>query len=142
MTVTPAHDQSVDNKYIVHYPAHYPRQQDPQYPLFEAYRKQTVATAKCYIGERVGFQYCTGGLELHHAHLEFSTVNGALWQAVAKDYPSVTDENALQAWAESEPNFRWLCQYHHRGHAGAHVASHADWEAGQYVPGLLSMVKK
>jgi hypothetical protein len=30
------------------------------------------------------------------------------------------------------------CVYHHRGPGGAHTASHSDWEAGQYVPALIS----
>jgi hypothetical protein len=30
------------------------------------------------------------------------------------------------------------CAWHHRGAAGAHTASHSDYEASQYVQGLIS----
>jgi hypothetical protein len=75
---------------------------------------------------------------LHHAHIEFSLANGIDIAAIMVDYPSLTDDAAVQAWVESEPNLRWICAFHHRGHAGAHVAAHADWEAGQYIKALIS----
>ena len=39
---------------------------------------------------------------------------------------------------ESGANFRWLCAFHHRGAAGAHCASHSDWEGEQYIRGLIT----
>jgi hypothetical protein len=138
MTTTPAHDQAVSHKYTVHYPAHGPREGDPHYHLFHAYHEKYGPRARCYVGQRIGFDECAGGLELHHAHLEFAVQNAAVWEAVAKDYPQVHDQESLDRWVESEQNFRWLCVFHHRGHAGAHVASHADWEAEQYSPGLVT----
>ncbi len=137
-SVTPAHDQKIGHHYVIHFPSHYPRDSDPHYHLFEAYRKSHVAMAKCYVGERVGFQECAGGLELHHAYLEFAVVNAALIEAIQKDFPAVTDEASLASWAESEQNFRFLCQFHHRGHAGAHVASHSDFESECYVKNFIS----
>ena len=68
-----AHDQVTTNNYLVHYPAHPERTSDPHYRDFDAYRKATQATAVCAIGgHRKDFSECNGGLELHHAHIEFS----------------------------------------------------------------------
>lgn len=128
--------QNVTHSYVLRFPAHAPRKDDPHYALFEAYRKAHVATAKCYVGQRVGFEHCQGGLELHHDHLEFAVLNAVDLKALQVDFPDVTDEDALQRWAESEPNFRFLCEKHHRGSGGAHVLAHADWEASVYDPSL------
>jgi hypothetical protein len=139
MAVTPAHSQQVTHHYTERFPTHLPRREDPYYPLFEAYHKRTRSSAVCFIGQRVGFEYCSGGLELHHAVLEFSTVNGVNLKAIQVDHPDLTDPDAVAKWAESDENFRWLCgMSHHRGNAGAHAASHSDWEASLYVPGFLS----
>ena len=51
----------------------------------------------------------------------------------------VTDEEALQTWAESDLNFRFYCVKHHRSsQAGAHALSHSDFEASCYVPALTA----
>lgn len=54
----PAHQQAETHHYIVHYPPHPPRKGDPHYADFDAYHRKTRATARCYIGERVGFGDC------------------------------------------------------------------------------------
>lgn len=134
---TPAHDERETHHYVLHLPAHAPRKDDPAYGAFEAYRRAHVATAECYVGLRRGLDTCHGGLELHHAHLEFATVNGVDLHALMVDYPEVETEEELLAWAESDANFRWLCVKHHRSsEAGAHALAHADWEASLYVRGL------
>ena len=138
LEVTPAHDQSTTHRYTVHFPEHLPRAEDPNYPAFAAYHRATEATAKCFIGQRVGLSGCVPNLELHHAHLEFSLLNGYDLAAINVDYPDLKDDAAVQKWAESQENFRWLCVFHHRGHGGAHVASHSDWEASQYELGLIT----
>ena len=125
-----AHDQRVSHHYSLHYPQHEPRQGDPHYHLFEAYKRRHKAAARCHVGERIGEQHCAGGLELHHAHLEFADINGVLLEAIEHDYPAIHDQESLDVWAESEPNFRWLCERHHRSvQAGVHSLAHSDWEA-------------
>ena len=148
-----AHDAKQTHHYLVHFPAHPARTGDPHYVDFDHYHRRTRPTARCYVGERIGFGDCRdaqgrptpapdtgpqGGLELHHAHIEFSLQNGIDLAALEKDYPGVSDATTVGAWVESETNFRWLCVHHHRGSAGAHTASHADWEAGQYIRGLIA----
>ena len=136
---TPAHDQKVTRSYTVHYPEHLPRKSDPHYRDFDAYRRRTKKTAKCSIGEhRNDFSECAGSLELHHSHIEFSLQNGVDLKWLEKDYPGVSDPNKVGEWVESALNLLWLCEFHHRGHGGVHVASSSDFEAEKYVRGLIS----
>jgi hypothetical protein len=152
--VVAKHISGETHRYMVHFPPHPAREDDPHYKDFDAYHRKTRATARCYIGERVGFHDCRDehgdpcpppanggeqpGLELHHSHVEFSLQNGVSLKALEKDYPGISSKDEVGAWVESEANFRWLCVYHHRGAGGAHTASHSDWEASQYVLGLIS----
>ena len=113
--MTDAHDQKENHSYIVHYPAHGPRQGDPNYKDFNHYHKTHRKTARCYIGERVGFGDCKDekgklvptpddpsaeqqGLELHHTHIEFALTNGVSLKALEKDYPGVSDPDKVGAW--------------------------------------------
>ena len=153
MTEVPGHEAAQSHRYVVHFPPHPARTSDPHYADFNAYHHRTRATARCYVGERVGWGDCRDaqgkpcpppegpgqqpGLELHHAHVEFSLQNGVSLAALEKDYPGISDPDQVGSWIESDANFRWLCVFHHRGPGGAHTASHSDWEAQQYVFGLI-----
>ncbi len=135
-----AHSQAQSHKYVMHFPPHPAREDDPHYTDFNAYHRKHAATAKCYVGQRIGFDHCSDGpIELHHAIIEFSLQNGVDLKALEVDYPGISNAEQVGEWIESEPNFRWLCPYHHRGQAGAHTAAHADWTAGQYVPTLFGI---
>jgi hypothetical protein len=140
-----AHDQAISHRYVMHFPPHPSRPGDPHYKAFEAYRRKNEATAACYVGARIGTDHCLPGpLELHHAHIEFSLQNGVDPVALAKDFPGIHPDatpDEIDAWVETEPNFRWLCAYHHRGAAGAHTSAHADWEAALYVRNLIGPPK-
>jgi hypothetical protein len=138
MSDTAAHDANQTHHYLLHYPAHPPRTGDPHYVDFEAYRRRTHATAKCSIGEHFNdFSTCHGQLELHHAHVEFSLQNGVDLQRLEVDYPGISNPDEVGAWVESAANLMWLCEFHHRGHGGVHVAAAADFEASKYVRGLI-----
>jgi len=152
--VIQAHTVVQGHRYVLHFPAHPARASDPHYVDFTAYHKKTRATARCYVGQRVGYGDCrdaqgnpalppgdTGqqpGLELHHAHVEFSLQNGISLAALEVDYPGISNPDEVGAWVETAANFRWLCVYHHRGAGGAHTAAHSDWEGQQYILGLIS----
>lgn len=133
--MTDAHQQKVTHSYLVNYPAHPARPDDPHYIDFEHYRKTHIDTAKCVY---VDTGECEGGLELHHRIIEFSLQNGVDFALLEKDYPGISDPTQVGAWVESEPNFEWFCAKHHRGHGGVHVASASDFEAEKYVKGLIS----
>jgi hypothetical protein len=140
--VVAAHQQAETHRYVMHFPDHAPRAEDPHYAAFEAFRRHHRQGAVCYVGERVGLEHCAGTLELHHAVLEFATANAADPRALHRDFPEISETatgEEIADWLESSPGeFRWLCSFHHRGHGGAHTASHADWTAQLYVPGLIT----
>lgn len=151
-----AHEAKQSHTYFVHFPPHPARSGDPHYKDFDHYHRKTRPTARCYIGERLGFgeckdaqgQACTidtkgqqSGLELHHAHVEFSLQQGVSLTALEVDYPGISNPDEVGAWVETEANFRWLCVRHHRGEAGAHSVAHSDWEAAQYVLSLITKEK-
>lgn len=150
--VVPAHTQQESHHYVMHFPPHPARKDDPHYVDFDHYHTKTRRTARCYVGLRIGFGDCRddkgaacaidsagqqSGLELHHAHVEFSLQNGVDLAALEVDYPGISDPTQIGAWVETEANFRWLCVYHHRAGGGAHSVSHSDWEASQYILGLI-----
>jgi hypothetical protein len=142
--VVDAHSQPVSHSYTMHYPAHPARKDDPHYVDFEAYRKAHIGTARCVIGaHRSDFSECSSGdtnkgLELHHAHVEFSLQNGIDLHWLEHDYPGISDPSTVGAWVESGANLVFLCEFHHRGHGGVHVASSSDFEAEKYVKSLIS----
>lgn len=136
--IVPAHTQKVTHSYLLRYPAHEPRTADPFYKDFAAYRRRTVKTAQCSIGlHRNDFTECAGGLELHHSHIEFATMNSIDMAWLERDYPGVSDPNQVGAWVESAKNLMWLCERHHRGDDGVHLLTASDWEAIKYVKGLV-----
>lgn len=135
------HSRRVVHSYTVHYPEHLPREGDPHYRDFDAYRRRTKATAECAVGAHRGdFTECdlTKPLELHHAHIEFSLANGVDLAWLENDYPGVSDPDRVGEWVESADNLMWLCIFHHRGHGGVHVATASDFEAERYVRGLIT----
>lgn len=68
MATTPAHDRKVTNSYLVHYPAHEPRESDPHYRDFDHYRRATEATAKCAVGQhRNDYHRGPGGVHVASA---------------------------------------------------------------------------
>lgn len=133
--MTEAHDQAVTHRYVIHFPAHEPREGDPHYIDFEAYRRRTHATAVCAFDNADCDR--TNPLELHHRIIEFALLNAVNLVALERDYPGVSDPDSVGAWVESATNLEWLCRFHHRGHGGAHVASAADFAAERYVPGMI-----
>lgn len=137
--MTDAHDQKVTHSYTLHYPAHEPRESDPHYRDFRHFHDRTRKDAKCRIGEhRKDFSECRGQLELHHAIVEFALQNQVDLAWLEIDFPGISDPDEVGAWVESDVNLMWLCEWHHRGHGGVHVASASDFEAQKYVPGLIS----
>lgn len=151
--ITPAHAQEFVHRYVVHYPSHEPRQDDPNYADFSEYHKKNRPTARCYVGSIIGFDQCAdekgnpvsvdsdgyqSGLELHHAHIEFALQNSIDLSVLESVYPGVSDASSVGAWVESGANFMWLCTFHHRGAGGAHTATASDWEAEKFVKGLIT----
>jgi hypothetical protein len=123
----------------MHFPAHPVRESDPHYADFEAYRRRTKDTAVCEFALEIGdASECVGGLELHHAHIEFSLQNGVDLARLERRYPGISDPTQIGAWVESADNLIWYCAYHHRGHGGVHTAAASDFEASKFVRGLIT----
>ena len=142
--VTAAHNQVASHRYIIHYPAHEPRWRDPWYADFRAYKKRrkTEGTYVCDFAmeHRAGdMSECDTGhpLECHHRHIEFATMNSVDIKLLDPKYPGVS-KIGVGAWVESAENLMLLCQFHHRSHAGVHVASASDYEATFFIRGLIS----
>jgi hypothetical protein len=133
------HPQPITHHYVMHYPDHAPRKDDPHYKDFEAYHRKTKPTAKCEVGaKRNDFTECAGELELHHSHVEFALANGVDLKWLEVDYPGISNPDEVGAWVETAANLEWLCEFHHRGHGGVHVASASDFTAEEYVRGLIT----
>ena len=139
-----AHAQQVTNRYVVAYPAHPARENDPHYRDFHHIHdvwKADPEKWQCAIGKaRNDFSECdlSKPLELHHAHIEFSLQNGVDLKWLAAAYPGVDDPDEVGAWVESAENLVVYCVRHHRGHGGVHHASASDFEAEKFVRGLIS----
>lgn len=137
--MTDAHDQAVTHHYTMHYPPHPPRQKDPHYRDFEAWKRRNKANAACAKGLAKGdFSECHGGLEAHHAHIEFALQQGVSFEVLERYFPGISNPNEVGEWIETDENLQWLCEFHHRGHGGVHVASSSDYEAETFVKGLIS----
>jgi len=141
--VTPAHIQKMTHNYTVRFPEHPAREDDPHYADFDHIHrawKKDPEKWQCAVGKHRGdFSECDldHPLELHHAHIEFALQNNINLQWLEIDYPGVSNPDQVGAWVESAENLVVLCQFHHRGHAGAHVASASDYEGIKYIKGLI-----
>jgi len=134
-----AHDQQTAHHYLVHYPEHPERTDDPHYRDFEAYRRRTEGLARCQFAVDTGdTSECNGGFELHHAHIEFSLQNGVDLKRLERAYPGISDPSQVGAWIETADNLIWLCAWHHRGNGGVHSAAASDYEASKFVRGLIT----
>lgn len=141
--MTEAHEGGVTHSYTIAYPAHPAREDDPHYKDFNHYHRTTKKDPEiyqCAIGKhRHDFSECSldKPLELHHSHVEFSLQNGVNLEWLEVDYPGISNPDEVGAWVESPANLQWLCEFHHRGHGGVHVASASDYEAEKYVRNLI-----
>lgn len=139
--MTDAHKQKVTHRYVICYPAHEPREHDPNYRDFEAYRRRTKATARCVYAMQTGDDTecdLEHPLELHHSHIEFALQNNVDLKRLEGAYPGVSDPDNIGLWVESAENLEWRCRWHHRGHAGVHCATSSDYEATRFIRNLIS----
>lgn len=125
------HDQMATIHVLSHVPEHAPRADDPHYHLFEQAKARLKRQGlwKCVIGDDL----CSGPVELHHSHIEFSEVNNMDPAKVAEAFGMhFADDNEFQAWIEGPGNLEPLCATHHRTHLGVHVLPGPFWEPLRY----------
>lgn len=145
MAEVAAHKQHVTRSYWVAYPEHGPRESDPHYKDFHAFKenRRAAGTYHCdwAVEHRNGdFSECdlTMPLEAHHSHIEWALLNEVDLSLLEAQYPGVSDADQVGAWVESASNLELLCVNHHRRHMGKHGASYADFEGLSFVRNLLS----
>ena len=142
--LTPAHDQKVTHSYTITYPDHGPRESDPFYADFHAFKKNRKAAGTYWCDFAHEFRggdtsECDTGrpLEAHHKHIEWAMLNEVDLALLEKHYPGVSSMG-VGKWVESAENLELLCVRHHRSHQGKHTAAYADFEAEKDVRGLIS----
>lgn len=140
----PAHLQKVTHSYIVSYPEHGPRESDPWYSDFHAYKAGRKAndTYHCDFAmeHRLGdFSECdlTKPLECHHRIIEFAMMNAVDMDLLEHDYPGVS-AMGVGKWVESAKNLMLLCVVHHRSTNGVHKIAASDYGASFYIRHLFS----
>jgi len=139
-----AHIQKFTHSYTIAYPEHSAREDDPHYVDFHHIQrewKKDPEKWRCAFGaDRGDFSECdlTRPLEIHHNHVEFALLNDIDLSLLNVKYPGVGDRDKLGAWVEDADNLIVYCAKHHRGHAGVHSASSADFEASHFIRNLIS----
>jgi hypothetical protein len=125
--ITPAHQETVDVRFIERWPDHEPRKDDPNYKYFIQAKKRMkkLGLYKC----NVDSNYHWGQLEAHHTKIEFAHINdvdiakfNALWGL------NLTDSE-FQVFVEQQGNLEILCELHHRGQEGIHSLPSPEWNA-------------
>jgi hypothetical protein len=110
-----AHDQKISHSYLIHYPEHGPRESDPYYSDFHAYKagRRAAGTYTCdfAVEHRNGdTSECdlTKPLECHHRFVEFAVLNAVDLTLLEKDFPGIS-EMPVGKWVESDQNLMILC---------------------------------
>lgn len=142
MTV-PAHDQEFTHSYIVYFPAHEPRDDDPHHVDFETWKQKRRDSNTYYCdfahdhrnGDTSECDLSTP-LEGHHSKIEFALMNGVDFTLLAVDFPGI-NEKTVGAWIDSDANLMLLCANHHRGVGGIHNATYSDFSATYYIRNLI-----
>jgi hypothetical protein len=142
--IIPAHTQLVAHRYIINYPEHGPREGDPSYADFHAYKRHRRENGT-YICD-FAVEHRNGDtsecdmskpLECHHAHIEFAMMNAVDLSLLEKDYPGVSSMG-VGKWVESAANLQLLCVVHHRTDNGVHKVSYSDYGASFYIRRLFA----
>lgn len=155
--LVPAHEQVFTHRYMVKYPAHDPRADDPHKHDFLEWkrRRKAAGTYHCdfAIEHRKGdFAECypwpgmtppapaslpLKPLEAHHRVVELAMMNEIDFVLLEADYPGISAQT-VGAWIDSDANLTLLCVNHHRGPGGVHSASYSDFGSEYYVRDLIS----
>lgn len=142
------HVQRITHNYIVRYPAHPGRADDPWHADFEEFkrRRQTSGSYYCDFSQQFrsgDSSECnlTAPLEAHHSIIEYALQNGVDIKLLEQFYPGVS-QMGIGKWIDSDQNLTLLCLWHHRGHGGVHIISAADYAAYKFVRGLIALCMK
>lgn len=144
----PAHEQEFTHRYVVRYPAHAPRANDPHKADFEEWKRRRKASNTYWCDfahdHRNGdTSECdtTHPLEAHHRVVEFAMLNEVDLTLLERDFPGISADT-IGAWIDSDANLTLLCVNHHRGAEGVHTASYSDFGSESYVRDLIADTKQ
>ena len=114
----------------IFYPPHEPRKASSRYRRTHKHLVYEMDEA-CWI---CGIRHSTGGrMETHHQYIEWAAANGVDLNLVMRDWPALTDIDALRRWLDSEGNMLVLCDHHHRGsRTGIHMITYPAWVLQRY----------
>lgn len=145
--MTDAHVQKASHSYLVHYPEHAPRAQDPHKKDFEAWKRKRKESGTWYCDfaheHRGGDESecdMQHPLEAHHRTVELAMLNEVDFALLEADYPGISDSASAGAWIDGDSNLTLLCVSHHRGPMGVHCASYSDYGSEFYVRNLIQGV--
>ena len=141
----PAHAQKFSHHYVVHYPEHSPREDDPHKHDFAAWKKRRRDSDTYYCDFAHDHRHgdtsecdLSKPLEAHHKIVELAMLNEVDFTLLEADYPGISNPDQAGAWIDSDANLTLLCVNHHRGPMGVHVASFSDFGSEAYVRDLIS----
>lgn len=123
--MTKAHQQRVEIRFIENWPDHEPREQDPNYHLFnEAKRRlKRQGLLRCAVES----DYHWGVIELHHSKVEYAHIGDIDLEKFNHAYGLHLTDEEFQQYVEQEGNLEPLCTLHHRGQEGVHSLPEPQW---------------
>lgn len=137
--IVAAHAQKITNHYVINYPAHEPRKNDPHYADFREWKRRQKADGKwrcawaALINDDTDCDLSTP-LEAHHSHIEIALLNAIDFDRLEHVYPGISDRAKAGAWIDSDANLTLLCAKHHRGQGhGVHHLSASDYAGAPFL---------
>lgn len=144
LAVVAAHRQIVTNRYLIAYPDHQPRKNDPHKVDFDAWKRRQRKLGKwrcAWAAEVDDDSECdlSKPLEAHHSHLELALLNSVSYKRLEHFFPGISDPVKAGAWIDGDLNLILYCARHHRSlDGGVHHLDAAIWESAKILkPGTL-----
>jgi hypothetical protein len=135
------HIQKVSHTYLVAYPEHAPRADDPYKHDFDAWKLRRRSSYYCDFAHdhRNGdMSECDTlhPLEAHHKIIELALMNSVDLSLLEADYPGISVQG-IGKWIDNDENLQLLCITHHRSYAGVHMVSASDYGSSFYIRNML-----
>lgn len=119
--IIPSHDDVRHLLEVIHYEDHPAREESPEFAAIK--REFHEAHAGCWINNG----YCDGGIEIHHAIVEYSASTEVDWAKVRIDHPGFDH-------VDQKVQMLPLCEKHHRGvGTGIHAITYPAWQLQKYL---------
>ena len=123
--MTAEHETTVQIRFIERWPAHEPREKDPNYKLFRKAKARLKRQGLLVCQVESDYHY--GAIELHHDKVEFAHINDIDIEKFNNAYGLHLTDAEFQRYVEEEGNLEPLCTLHHRGQEGVHSLPTPEW---------------